>query len=461
MDNRRNHPLFEKVLATIQRYNLLKAGDNVCVALSGGADSVALVYLMTQLMHTLELESVCALHVHHGLRGEEADRDEAYVRTLCKKLRVPLHVKHADVRSHAALHHQSLEEAGREVRYAFFEEHASQVSNSKIATAHTQSDVAETVLLHLSRGCGLQGASGIPVKRRRIVRPLIDCSADEIRDFCNTFGLHVCVDSTNGNVSFSRNRIRHAVLPHLERINPDASRSIARFAELAREENRFLDELATALYEQSCTKSGLSIATLRRADPVLTRRALILAVQARGIRSLEQRHVSALLSLLETDGTVNLPKNHRACAQNGFIRFDRIRVNPIAPIPQTLLTPPEQAFFGDTAYELRLISKNEYIQLLNVHKNLFDFCLSYDMIINGLCWRPRKEGDWFRPAGRRCSKSLKKWFQEADIPPNERDRIPVICDDQGILAILGHAVDERVAITDSTATVLWFRKLSE
>lgn len=452
------HALMETVMATIRRHALLEVGDNVFVALSGGADSVTLLYILSTLRDTLSLSSLHALHVHHGLRGDAADRDEAFVRRLCKQLDIPLTVSHVDVHAYAGAHHQTLEEAGRTLRYAFFEEEASKIPNAKIATAHTLDDTAETVLLNLSRGCGLRGASGIPVKRGIIVRPLIDCTADQVRTFCAEQALTYCVDETNTDERFSRNRIRLSVLPQLSAICPDAARRIAQFAQIAKEENDFLDRQASVLLETARSSDGFRVDVLQAADSVLSRRALILAAREAGDIPLEKQHINALLTLLNAEGCLNLPQNRRAVVKNGVLTFDSIRTTPHQTPPKTPVLINKTVHFGNECYELRLISAREYTEKSKIHKNLFYFCLSYDMIGNDLCLRSRCDGDSFRPFGRGCRKTLKKWFQEIGIPSDERPFVPLVADEKGILAVLGHAVDERAAVTDSTTTVLWFKR---
>lgn len=454
------HELVETVAATIRRHSLLEAGDNVFVALSGGADSVSLLHALIALQDELKLSSVHALHVHHGLRGKTADRDETFVRELCERLQIPLSVSHVNTRAYAQEHHRTIEEAGRTLRYAFFEDATKPFSRVKIATAHTLDDVAETVLLNISRGCGLQGAGGIPVRRGQIVRPLIDCTATQVRSFCTEQNIPYVLDETNSDLCYARNRVRAEVLPTLAAIHPDAARSMARFAELAREENTFLDAQASVLLQHAKSENGYRVDSFESADPVLVRRALILAVKAEEDCPLERTHIDALCQLIQSEGSVNLPQNLRAVCRRGLLRFDRLRTGPVNKPAQTPVHIGQTIRFGEDTFEIVCLSRKEYEEKRKIHKNLFYFCLSYDMISNGLCLRSREAGDTLRPYGRGCRKQVKKWFQEAAIPAYARMTIPLVADEQGILAILGYTVDERAAVKQDTTTIVWFKKIS-
>ena len=187
-----------KALAVIREEGMLCPGDMVLVALSGGADSVALLHLLLSLKESLGLQEIAALHVNHRIRGEEADQDEAFVQSLCGAWHVPLEIVRREVALLAQEQGKGLEETGREVRYAALEEAAGRMGETcRIATAHTLSDNIETVLLHLCRGCGIHGLTGIPPVRGRVIRPLLCCSREEIETYCREHSLSFVMDSTN------------------------------------------------------------------------------------------------------------------------------------------------------------------------------------------------------------------------------------------------------------------------
>ncbi len=442
------------VLNTIITDNLLQPDDIVFVALSGGADSVALLNVLLALRKDLQLADVRALHVHHGIRGESADRDERFVRQLCNDLHVPLTVKRVDVPATVDRTGESVEEAARRLRYAFFDEQLNTVVRSKVATAHNADDQAETVLLHLIRGSGLKGVSGIPVRRGNIVRPLLDCSASEVRSFCNEHGYSYVIDETNLDVRYARNRVRHDILSSMKCINPSVVRSLLRFAQVAAEEDRFLETLADELILASKVgEDSFSVSVLMRADPALRKRALYTLCQA------EYRHIVCVDECLETGGTVNLPCDRSAVSDGITLRFVqhiRQKRSPAAEYAFRVL-PDNVICVNSIAYCPRVISYEEYSEISKVHKNLFDFCISYDMIESDLVLRSRKAGDRLRPYGRGCTKTLKKLMNDCHIPSDKRSAYPIVSSGDNVLMVLGLCVDESAAVTPTTKTVLWFK----
>ncbi len=453
------HDFLNQVRDTVRRNALFSPGDTVFAAVSGGADSVALLHVLTMLKEEWGIAEICVLHVNHQLRNS-ADRDEQFVRHLCDELSLELCVKRVDVRAEAAAHHESLEEAGRRIRYAFFEEKAAAFPNAKIAVAHNADDQAETVLFHIIRGCGIAGLCGIPVSRDRIVRPLLDCSASAIRDFCKMNAWVYRIDETNEDVYYARNRIRHEILPSMQHINKRAVDSILRLSAVACDENAFLQRLTDDLVQRAFTPDGYDRHVLLGADSVITKRALkALAFDECGV-VLQQSHTEALYDALKMTGNANLPSRCYAVVDSERLRFvsssnqqQFLCVGVKTDIPLK---------FGDTLIYVRRFSSKEFAEKSKVHKNLFYFCVSYDMIDKGLFLRSRKTGDKMCPSSRGCTKALKKLYQEWQIPPHVRSSIPVLCDaNDNVLAVVGYAVSEEAAVNDNTADILCFEILSK
>ena len=218
-------PLEEKALDALQKYSLLQPGDRIAVGVSGGADSVALLRFLAQYRAQYRWEiTVC--HVNHGLRGAEADRDEQFVRALAERLGLPCLVRRCDAAALAAAQHCSVEEAGRRARYSFFAEAAGE--SGRIATAHTLQDSIETVLLNMIRGTGLHGLCGIPRIRGSIIRPLLDCTRAEVEQYLAALGQPYCTDSTNRADDYTRNAVRHRILPQMQALNPNFEAAMAR-----------------------------------------------------------------------------------------------------------------------------------------------------------------------------------------------------------------------------------------
>ena len=231
-----------KIHEAIKRYNMIRRGDRILAALSGGADSVTLLHYLFIYKDILGI-TVEAAHVNHMLRGKEADRDELFCRSLCEDMGIKLHVKRADVRKIAKDKGLSEELCGRNIRYEFFDEIVNN-SGMKIATAHTLSDSIETMIFNLARGTGLKGLCGIPPVRKNIIRPLINCYRSDIENYCKEHNLDYVTDSTNLEDDYSRNFIRHNILPQLKNINIEADKAIGRTIGWLRDDENYLSSMA-------------------------------------------------------------------------------------------------------------------------------------------------------------------------------------------------------------------------
>ncbi len=442
----------QKVREAIRRGHWLSPGDKVLVAVSGGADSVVLLRVLLLLAPAGGWQ-VAAAHVHHGLRGDEADRDEAFVRRLCADWKTPLFVRHADVAAEAAARGEGLEEAGRRVRYAFFEELCVREGFSRVATAHTASDNVETLLLHLARGSGLKGMGGIRPQMGRIIRPLLDCSRGEIEAYCRENNLAFVVDGTNADTTYSRNRIRLQAVPALRAVNPRLEEAAARLARAARLDEDFLQGQAAALLRAARLDDGIyDRTTLAAAHPALTRRALATLAGS----GAQERHVLQLEELLSADGWVNLPGDWRAHGEAGQLIFGPARPQPAGTVEKRPIKPGDCCEICGRLYQIDCLSLEEYEKKKKIHKNLLKSSLDYDKIIDTMFLRGRLPADRYHPVGRQGGKSLKKLFGESGIPPQERDAVPILCDGAGIVLVPGFGCDERVRIDAATRQVLCF-----
>ncbi len=260
---------YEKVARAISDYNMINDGDAVVIALSGGADSVSLLYAMKRLSEELGF-TLSACHVNHGLRGEESDGDMRFCEGLCDRLGVELEILNTDVKSFQQKH-ESLEETARRVRYDFF----ARVSNGKkLATAHNSNDSAETVLLNMMRGTGLKGLCGIPPVRGNIIRPLIYCSRDEVEQFCRENSLAYVTDKTNLSDDYTRNKVRHLVLPEMLKINPSLLDTVSRMEKNLREDSELLEALADEALKNAKAQRGYKTAALSQQPKPILRRAI-------------------------------------------------------------------------------------------------------------------------------------------------------------------------------------------
>lgn len=451
-----------KALTTIQRENMLLPGASVLTALSGGADSVALLHVLLSLKEFLGLDTIAALHVNHCLRGEESDRDEAFVRELCTAWSVPLTVIHRDVARLAREGGKGEEETGREIRYAALEKAAEGIGgHCRIATAHTLSDNMETVLLHLCRGSGLHGLTGIPPVRGRIIRPLLHCSRQEIEDYCRTNGLEFVTDSTNADTRYTRNRIRSCVVPELYSINPQLDAAMDRLIGQVTEADRLMEALTDQALNEAREKEGrYRRSELLRQPEAVKSAALYKAARLAGAGA-EERHIQQLKDLLETGGGCTLPGNIQAKSGGDFLIFSQDCLPDMAESPVLELIPGRKYNICDRKFHFLLRSLEEVEKGQFVHKKYLKNALDYDKICGRLTIGIRQPGDAYHPAGRRAGKTLKKLFNEVHLPLNDRKSLPVVRDELGIVLVPGFGCDQRVSPGDETKRILIYQADNE
>ncbi len=425
------------VLEAIEKFSLLeKDTKEITVALSGGADSMALLYALNSLKEKLNI-SLSAAHLNHMIRGAEALRDEEFVKEQCALLGVKLFCERADIPKIAKENSLSVELAARKVRYEFLE----RVSSGVIATAHTASDNLETVLFNLSRGTALGGLCGIPYKRDRIIRPLIMCTREQIEEYCKGNNIPFVTDSTNLSDDYTRNKIRHNVVPVLREINPSVEQSVIRMAENLREDANFLDSLSRAYLSQNIREDGkLSLNGFKELHTAVARRVVKQYVELkRDDISLENIHINAILEIARQGGKVSIPKDCSAISGGDtlYIEESKKQAENIRFLVET--EECDGAILKNTQKVNNLLLKN---------------ALDCDKIKGKLVCRTRCSGDSIRLKNRGCTKSLNRIMSENKIPIELRDKIPVIADDDGVIWVYGVGVAQRCATDNKTKRFL-------
>jgi len=442
--------MLDTVRSTLTRHGMLSLGDSVAVAVSGGPDSMALLRILELLRPELGLQlTVC--HINHQLRGEDSELDEALVARYCRERELPFRSLRADVAGQAAQAGQTLEEAGRQIRYAFFAEVAGE--KGKIATAHHRSDSLETFFFNAQRGTGLKGLCGIPPVRDRIIRPLTDCSREEILAFCREQNLPYRMDATNQSEDFSRNIIRNRILPEFDRLNPSARDALARTIRNLAADSSYLEEQTDRLLASARTEQGYRADVIAGAPlPLRTRAAGRLLAFFGG--EVSEESIRSLCSLLagERKG-VNLPGGRHLRLQDGLVCEETV-AEPSPSFPPTPLQVGQNSIFPGMTANIFIASYDIYESIKNNPRKGLTNLLDYDKIGNNPHFRPKKEGDRAAIVDRGGTKPLRKLFREAEIPHSLWPNIPVLADEEGILWIWKLGACERARIDSSTRRVL-------
>lgn len=421
-----------KVLKTVKKYNMLSKGDRVLIGVSGGADSVALLEFFVSVKEKYDLD-ICVAHVEHGIRGEDSVNDAEFVENYCKKLGVNFYLKTIDAPNLAKKAKMGVEEYSRMARYDFF----NTIECDKIATAHNLTDNIETLLFRLARGTGLKGACSIPAVRGKIIRPFIEVSSGEIRKWCNDNNIPYRVDCTNSDSAYSRNLIRLEILPLFEKLNANYQDNIENFISDVNEDYAFIDDYVKSIYPKIVKNNEIDLPKLNELDLSIKKRILIMFFDENGY-SLNRIHLQSVIDITLKSGKSQIKENVFAISAKGKIRL---------------------AKFND------LNKKDEFVtKILNIDefkdKNI-DFYCDCDKIVGNIIIRAKQAGDRIKPAGRNVSKTLKKLFNESAYPIEKRDKKIVVCDDLGIVGVIGLCADERVKVDCNTAKILTIKLPSE
>lgn len=422
------------------RLLLPPSGARVLCAVSGGADSMCLL----SLLHGMGCYTVAAAHFEHGIRGGESLRDCAFVEDYCREKGIECFTEHGDAPRYAAEKNLGLEAAARELRYAFLERTAGREGFDWIATAHNADDNAETMLLNLSRGTGPKGLCGIPPRRGRIIRPLLGLTREEIGRILLETGTPHVEDSTNSRDDYSRNRIRHAVMPVLREINGAFAANAARTGRLLRRDEDCLEKLAEDFLEKRFDGESLPAAELLALHEAVSSRVL----RALLPRGAEERHIDAALALCR--GTerrsLDLPGARLRCERGRLYFTDGI---PKA-IAETELPEEGCVTLPEAGLEICLQSAERGEE---IHNSFKTYALKYESISGKLSVSSPRPGERYHPAGRGCTKTLKSLFSERRYTQSDRLHTPVFRDETGIVLVPPFGAAERCVPDEADKTV--------
>ena len=443
-----------------RRQNLFSAGDKILVAVSGGVDSVVLLFLLHKLAKKLKLQ-ISVAHFNHQLRGEESDSDEKFVKALADKLALPFYFGSQDVAHFAKTSKQSVEMAARECRYNFLRETTEKIEANLIATGHNANDQAETILQHFLRGSGVTGLVGIKPKSDYIIRPLLFASRKNIEKFAKENGISFREDSTNSQTIYQRNQIRHELLPHLEQnYNPSLIESLNKMGENFFEvENYLLNEaqngLETCIKQQDSAKIVLDIIKYFTYFSLLQKYILKAALKEiqidPGVLDFEKlSQINALLQKKQSGGKIKL--NNEI---DFVVTLDEIYIGPPdRDIPSLRIDkiPGLYDLGNGWIFEIKREPKPSNSVLEN--SSSFEEWIDEGRLSGDIVIRSTFDGDFFYPINFKGSKKVSDLLIDAKIPVYARKQIPIIECNKGIIWIGGLRLDNRFKITESTKTVL-------
>ncbi len=433
-----------KVKAFLTKYNI--KNTDITVALSGGSDSVTLLFTLLDLKEEFGL-NIYAAHLNHNIRGQEALRDENFVKSLCKEKNIKLFLECLDFKTLAKTEQKGLEETARKYRYDFLK----RVSKGYIATAHNKNDNAETILLNIIRGSGVHGACGMDDKKDNIIRPLIEVSKDEIIAYISVNNLKFVTDSTNENTDYSRNRVRHEILPLMAEINNDVISSLIRFSKSARDYEDFVTSLAEDLIEKSRLDDGYNTDIILDAQKAVRYKVYSILVSQFAKQNVEKKHFDKFDDILKSGGKINLPNNF-------FVEVKNKKLKLYAE--EKAVSDFEYEFdlkktkYGNFSLNIKEINRASF-EKEKKSNNLFNtLMLDYDKIPMKMILRSRKNGDKYKRCGTNITKSLKKLFNESKIPENTRNGVVVFEGDGEIVAVEGFGASQKYGVDDTTKRIL-------
>ena len=434
----------------IYQEKMLEPGDHVIIGLSGGADSVSLLLLLDSLKDELGI-TMSAIHIHHGIRGDEAEADAEFCDRLCTKRHIPLRILREDVPDLARRNRCSVEEAGRDIRYLRFSQAARRYADLhpgtrvRIAVAHQLEDQAETVLMHLCRGAGIRGLGAMAPVRDNIIRPLLSVKRKDIEAWLRKKGQDWREDGTNFHTDYTRNRVRNIIMPVLkENLNPRTEKHLFMMAEQARAWTDYIGGEALKIMETFDDPSAVPVSVMEEMPEALKNEILYRVLIGRaGASRITGRHVAAAAGLLQSDtgSQISLPEGLLLVKEDNCLRITRSE-------PKALLSKGEQELPVRAVYSVFPYESGSKIPGQKYTK-WFD----YDKISGDLCIRRRQPEDYIVLAGV-GRKSVSRYMIDAHIPKDERDDVPLLADGHHILWIIGWRMSAAAQVRPETNTIL-------
>ena len=455
--------MYQKVLNYCQEHSMIEKNDKIIVGISGGADSVCLLELLCQMRETIPIE-IFAVHVNHGIR-QEAKRDADFVRKLCDQKEIPFYLRDANIPQIARQQHLSSEEAGRKIRYDAFEEIRKQLQANKIAVAHNKNDQAETVLFHLLRGCGIKGISGIRPVRGNIIRPLLCVERCEIESYLSGKKITYCTDHTNGEDTYTRNRIRNRILPLAEKIvNTNIVSHIAETAEIAAQTDEYLMEQASSIYKiivkenPAVNEYELDEMGFQKLAPIMKKYLVRICLDkvAGSNKDITAVHIREICGLVnkQVGKKIQLPNNISIIKTYSGLVFslnkeEKENLIRNKNVEITAGNSIEIENFGKLNTRIFAIEREQIIP-----QNLYTKWFDYDKIKESLLLRNRRQGDFLVINDKGSRKSLKQYMIEEKIPKELRDEMLILADGSHVLWVPGYRISHYYKIGNHTKNII-------
>ncbi|HZK00032.1 MAG TPA: tRNA lysidine(34) synthetase TilS [Tissierellaceae bacterium] len=457
----------DKILNNILENNLICNQDNIVLGVSGGPDSMALLYALLDIRRNIDFNIIVA-HVNHGVRGDEALRDQAFVEQKANELGLKYYTRDVDMIAYGKNHKISAEEAGRKLRYEFFRDILRAHNGGKIALAHNMNDQAETLLMRIIRGTGIDGLKGMDFANDDIIRPLLNISRQEIEEYIEDNKIETVLDKTNLMPIYTRNKVRLELIPYLEdKFNPNLIKTLWRLSQTAKNDSDFLESYTVDRYLDSLIYGDndrivLSLNKFRQLDKSIQNRLVIYVIReiVKVFQGFSEEHISSVVSLFNlglTGKTVELPKNLVARVDYEYLIIEKRFKNAIKSFVYELRIGYNQFDDFEFALDIKIMNIDD-IEKKDKLPNIKYF--DYDRIKGTLYIRNRRDGDRFIPLGMRGSKKLKDFFIDSKISRQERDKTPLILDEDNIIWVVDYRISELYKMTKNTRRVLSIEYIS-
>lgn len=457
--------MMKKIRDYIQKYNMITPGETIVAGVSGGADSVCLLLVLLELKKEIEFD-IRVVHINHGIRPEAVE-DADYVKTLCERNNLTFTLVEENIKVKAQKEHISEEEAGRKVRYQAFERELVSIpyEKGKIAVAHHKNDRAETVLFHLFRGTGIAGMGGIKPVRGRVIRPLLCLERKEIEEYLNDKNVSFCIDCTNEEDNYTRNRIRHHIMEYAEnQVCEKSVEHITDAAEMFEETELYLEKVTNAAFEQIVEiKNGkvmINSTLFLKEEGLIQKRILLKAIETlvpyrKNFTSVHIREVQDLF-LKKGSKEVHLPYDLAAYHQYDKVLICKKEKHIKSSVKTGIgIQVPGKLFLGDgKSIEFALIS---YDKSKNIPQKIYTKWLDYDRIKKSLVLRTRETGDFLTFNDKLSRKTLKQYMIDEKVPKEYRDNLWLLTDDKHVVWVIGYRISEYYKVNEETQKILEVR----